>query len=83
MRIGFFLCAAFDLQIKGGTMLVNGTKVYDFNECNVEAYLGQLGIPKDRVVIELNGRILSKEEYAIKILKGEDILEIVQFVPGG
>ncbi len=35
------------------------------------------------VVVELNGKILQKQEYATKKLQDGDTVEIVQFVAGG
>ena len=40
-------------------------------------------INKDRVVIELNKKILKKEEIKSTLLKGNESLEIVTFVGGG
>lgn len=36
-----------------------------------------------RVVVELNGKILPKDEYATAQLSDGDVVEIVQFVAGG
>ena len=50
---------------------------------NVEALLAALGIPRERVAVELNGDIVTKAERASKSVKDGDVLEIVTLVGGG
>lgn len=45
--------------------------------------LGQLAIVPERVVVELNMRILKRAELATTVLKQKDEVEIVHFVGGG
>ena len=49
----------------------------------VRQFLESLAINPARVAVELNQEILSKEEYASKLLQDGDRIEIVQFVGGG
>jgi sulfur carrier protein len=49
----------------------------------VAALVEQLGMKSDRVAIELNREIVSREQWAQTPLKDGDRLEIVHFVGGG
>ena len=50
---------------------------------SLEALLAQLGMKADRVAVELNRRIVPREEWTGIALKEGDRLEIVHFVGGG
>ena len=45
--------------------------------------LRRLAIPRDRVAIELNEKVLRRAEWPAAILHEGDKLEIVHFVGGG
>ena len=49
----------------------------------VETLVAALGLPKDRVAVELNGAIIKKADRAAAALKDGDVLEIVTLVGGG
>ncbi len=49
----------------------------------VEALVSAKGLSADKIVIEHNRRIVSKEEWAGIILSESDTVEIVSFVGGG
>jgi sulfur carrier protein len=49
----------------------------------VEALVSDKGLSADRIVIEHNRRIVSKEEWPGIILRENDSIEIVSFVGGG
>lgn len=63
-------------------MFVNG-KNKEFEGYLVNKMLEELGLNKDKVVIELNLEILPKEQYDKTTLREEDKVEIVAFVGGG
>lgn len=64
-------------------MKVNG-KVYEFkDEITILKLLEHLNLKQDLVVVELNFKIVPKEEYKEIILNDDDNLEIVSFVGGG
>ncbi|MGG7162659.1 sulfur carrier protein ThiS [Clostridium ihumii] len=64
-------------------MKVNG-KVYEFkDEITISKLLEHLNLKQDLVVVELNFKIVPKEEYKAIILNDDDNLEIVSFVGGG
>ena len=50
---------------------------------NLSALVEQLGMKADRVAIELNGQIVSRNQWPETRLKDGDQLEIVHFVGGG
>jgi thiamine biosynthesis protein ThiS len=50
---------------------------------SLSALLEQLDMKPDRVAVELNRGIVSREQWADTILGDGDHLEIVQFVGGG
>lgn len=49
----------------------------------LEAFLEQQKYDKNRIVVELNGKIVSKAAYAETVLTEQATLEIVTFVGGG
>ena len=62
---------------------ING-KDYSFDEQDITIYsaLSKLNITK-KVIIELNGEIVSQSEFESIKLKEDDILEILYFMGGG
>lgn len=63
-------------------MLVNGVKIDVDEEINILELISQLEFSKDYIVIQVNGKIIPKEEYSMK-LKEDSVVEIVSFVGGG
>jgi sulfur carrier protein len=61
---------------------VNGEKVQASGQTIAE-YLNNAGYNAERVVVELNLQIVSKEKYSELILKKDDSVEILNFVGGG
>lgn len=49
----------------------------------LEAFLEQQKYEKNRIVVELNGEIISKAAYKETVLTEQATLEIVTFVGGG
>ena len=49
----------------------------------VDAVLASLGLPRERVAVELNGSIVTKAERLSCAVKDGDVLEIVTLVGGG
>jgi thiamine biosynthesis protein ThiS len=49
----------------------------------VGGLLDELGMPRERVAVELNRRVVRKAEWAAAELASGDRLEIVHFVGGG
>jgi len=64
-------------------LVVNGERREFEKNTTVARLLEQLGTPLERVAVELNLRILDKQDYSSTILNNEDRLEIINFVGGG
>lgn len=63
-------------------IIINGnTRAGDFS--TVASLLEKNELDPKLVVVELNGKILPKDEYQTLQLKEGDAVEIVQFVAGG
>jgi len=50
---------------------------------NVSQLLNSLMINKKKVAIEINGEVLSKDNYDSYRIKQNDVIEIVTFIGGG
>lgn len=62
---------------------VNGKiKEYE-NSITIESLILQEGYEKDIVVVEVNEKIIKKNEYETHMLKDGDKVEILKFVGGG
>lgn len=62
---------------------VNGKEIELEKAASVKMYLESAGYQMKRIAVELNGEILPKNEYADRILKDGDRMEVVTFVGGG
>ncbi|MFA6283929.1 MAG: sulfur carrier protein ThiS [Desulfurivibrionaceae bacterium] len=49
----------------------------------VAEYLIQLGLDASAVVVECDGKILTREEYGSHALQDGSVLELIRFVGGG
>ena len=64
-------------------MKVNGKEIgYKGNE-SIVALLNNLKVKEERVVIELNGTIIAKEDFSKVNLQEDDTVEVISFVGGG
>jgi len=64
-------------------LIINGDS-HDFPDgLTLAALIAQLGMKVDRVAVELNLEIVSREQWEATQLKDGDRLEIVHFVGGG
>ena len=61
---------------------INGEKI-EKDKIVLSSYLEENGINPQRIAVELNGEILPKAQYSDTVLKGGDVVEIVNFVGGG
>ena len=64
-------------------MIVNGREMSFEVSITIDDLLNKLNLSKDKVVVELNLEIISKEEYSTRLINHEDKIEIVSFVGGG
>lgn len=64
-------------------MRVNGKEVPLSAAISLADYLASAGFNVQRVVVERNGAIVTREHFAATTLDDSDKLEVVQFVGGG
>jgi thiamine biosynthesis protein ThiS len=64
-------------------IIVNGAPHTVASDMTVDGLLARLDLPRERIAIELNRRIVRKAEWARARLAAGDHLEIVHFVGGG
>ncbi|HEX9776655.1 MAG TPA: sulfur carrier protein ThiS [Geopsychrobacteraceae bacterium] len=62
---------------------INGEAVQAEDRIDVGRLLSRLELNPQLVVVELNRRILTPEDFSETALTQGDVLEIVQFVGGG
>ncbi|MGQ9843152.1 MAG: sulfur carrier protein ThiS [Spirochaetota bacterium] len=61
---------------------VNGIDI-DFEKTTLKELLDLYRFNPTKIMVEKNGRIVDKENYAIEMLQDGDVLEIARFVGGG
>jgi sulfur carrier protein len=64
------------LEINGESRVVRPVE-------NVTQLLQELGLPRDRIAVEINRRILRRSDWDGTVVQDHDRVEIVQFVGGG
>ena len=62
---------------------LNGKTHHLKKSLNVSQLLNSLMINKKKVAIEINGEVLSKDNYDSYSIKQNDVVEIVTFIGGG
>ncbi len=65
------------------TLEINGERRSVPQLPSVRALLAHLRLKEERIAVELNSRILRREEWERTPLRDRDRIEIVQFVGGG
>lgn len=63
-------------------MIINGRE-YQIINSTMESILKNFEMDISKVVVELNGEILDKNEYETRVIDKESSIEIVAFVGGG
>lgn len=61
---------------------VNGIDI-EFEKKTLKELLDLYRFNPSKIVVEKNGRIIDKEQYATEVLKDGDVLEIARFVGSG
>lgn len=64
-------------------MRVNGNEISNEDIHTISELLQSFGLNENRVVIELNGKIVIKEEFSKVNLNETDSVEVISFVGGG
>lgn len=62
---------------------VNGNEISNEDIHTISELLKIFGLNENRVVIELNGKIVIKEEFSKVNLNETDSVEVISFVGGG
>ena len=62
---------------------LNGSPYEIHDGTNLNELLNKLKIQKNKVAIEVNGKIVEKNKYPNLILNKNDKVEIVKFIGGG
>ena len=65
------------------TLQINGETREFADGLTLAALIAELGSKPDRVAVELNLQIVSRDQWQDTILRNGDRLEIVHFVGGG
>ena len=65
------------------TLTINGEEKSFSESLTLADLIANLGLKSDRVAVELNREIVSRQNWAGTRLKNGDRLEIVHFVGGG
>ncbi len=65
------------------TLTINGEEREFTGVATLFELIGQLGMKPDRVAVELNRELISRDRWAATQLSTDDKLEIVHFVGGG
>ena len=65
------------------TIFINGEARELDDGLTVAAMLDSLELPKQRVAIELNRRVVRKQEWETTAVAAGDRIEVVHFVGGG
>ena len=65
------------------TIFINGEARELDDGLTVAAMLDALELPKQRVAIELNRRVVRKQEWGSTAVEDNDRVEVVHFVGGG
>ncbi len=64
-------------------ILLNGESREIPPETNLDTLLEIFSLPKQRVAIELNNRVVSRKNWPATIVRDDDKVEVVHFVGGG
>ncbi|MDD5757796.1 MAG: sulfur carrier protein ThiS [Desulfobulbaceae bacterium] len=64
-------------------IIVNGEEKEAKQEASVAEFVSTLGFDPETVVVELDGQILNRTEYAERHLKEGCELELIRFIGGG
>lgn len=60
---------------------LNGEEMKGYN--NLNELLEDNGYRKDRIAVEVNGKIIKKSDYNTTVINDGDEIEVVSFVGGG
>lgn len=64
-------------------MRINGVQKQYPSGLTISEMLIRENFEKERVAVELNEEIVSKDDYGTTVLKDADVIEVVSFMGGG
>lgn len=64
-------------------MILNGKEIKLKSNTTITNLLKEYSLNENRVVVELNKKIIVKEEFSKVNLKDNDTIEVISFVGGG
>jgi sulfur carrier protein len=64
-------------------IILNGVATQVSQRSSIEDLLAEIGVPSERIAIELNQEVIPKSEYSSRQLHAADRIEIIQAVGGG
>jgi sulfur carrier protein len=64
-------------------LTLNGKQESIDRPLSLDALVAAKGLCPDKIVVEHNFRIISKEDWSKITLKNQDMIEIISFVGGG
>ena len=79
MRISIFVYG----EVKDTQVTVNGKAEEIPDGLSVADYLDRRKAKPESLVVELNGAVLARTQWAVQMLRECDRLEVVRFVQGG
>lgn len=62
---------------------LNGTEKSGYENISVEEMVNREGFDITRIAIEINGKIVSRNDYSKTLIHSGDTIEVVSFVGGG
>lgn len=64
-------------------MILNGKNIELSKPISIEELLKKYNLNSQKVVVEVNMKIVDDEVYSTYLLKNEDVIEVISFVGGG
>jgi sulfur carrier protein len=64
-------------------IICNGEERFVSDNTKISEFIRELGFDIDSIVVEYNGKIISKDDYDHQLLEPGSILELIRFVGGG
>lgn len=64
-------------------IILNGQKYNIENNITLKQMLINLNIEQNNIIAEVNGEVVTKDDFSNKIINENDIIELIRFVGGG
>lgn len=64
-------------------MIINGKEMSIKKNYSIQEFLLELNLNVDKVVVEVDGEIITKDNFTNIVLKENNIVEVISFVGGG